>query len=225
MQRLQINAVTEKKCCLHGIAPVSPSDVKICQHFITKFMAVLLTSQDDVVESVIAATAVTKEEYPNVYYSSKLETVISILLATGTQLILDGDNHTASPNAILACHFEEWIAVEVRKTKPIYNWTRMYELNKADIHTLVRFFRKRIPCACLDEKYKEVKSVKKMGFCFNLSCSLPERMAERSKMFCCTRCGDVNYCSVECQKADWKGHRGDCNEIVEAKAAFDSKQS
>lgn len=223
MQRLQINAITEKKCCLHGIAPVSPSDVKICNDFIHEFIAVL-TSIEDLSDSFTAATAVTKEEYTDVY-SFKLESVVSILLSDGTQCILVGNNKLARLYAVLACHFEEWIAVKVRQTKPIYNWTRIYEFNSADDHTLVRFFTKRISCACLDEKYKEVKSVKKMGFCYNPNCDQPNQMVERSKMFYCTRCCDVNYCSVDCQKADWKGHRGDCNEIVEMKAAFDSKQS
>jgi hypothetical protein len=31
--------------------------------------------------------------------------------------------------------------------------------------------------------YKEVKSIKKMGFCCNQTCSLPERKVQRSKMF------------------------------------------
>lgn len=223
MQRLQINAITGKKCCLRGIAPVSPSDVKICNDFIHKFIAVL-TSIEDLSDSFTAATESTMLKFADVY-SSKLEIVVSILLASGTQLILDGDNHSARLNAIQACHFEEWIAVKVRKTKPIFSWSKMYELHASDIHTLVSYYRKRIPCACLDEKYKEVKSVKKMGFCCNPNCDQPYQMVERSKMFYCTRCCGVNYCSVECQKADWKGHRGDCNEIVEMKAAFDSKQS
>eukprot|EP00984_Skeletonema_dohrnii_P027104 scaffold16553_cov79-Skeletonema_dohrnii-CCMP3373.AAC.4 len=159
-------------------------------------------------------------------YSSKLEIVVSILLNGGTQMILDGDNHNlARLNATMAFYFEEWMEVEVKESKAIFSWSKAYELYVADNHTLVSYYRKRIPCACLDEKYKEEKSVKKMGLCFNLNCSLPERKAERSKMFCCTRCGDVNYCSVECQKDDWKAHRQYCVVIAAKKAAFDSKQS
>lgn len=54
---------------------------------------------------------------------------------------------------------------------------------------------------------------------------LANQKVERSMMFCCTRCGDANYCSIECQRAAWKIHRGDCDNIVKLKAAFDSTSS
>ena len=95
-------------------------------------------------------------------------------------------------------------------------WAKVVELLSADDHTVVQFFRKRIPCSCLDEKYKEVKSVKKMGLCRNPNCSLPDHgRVERSKMFSCARCGNVNYCSVECQRAI----------AAEKKAALSTEQS
>eukprot|EP00984_Skeletonema_dohrnii_P011930 scaffold4786_cov142-Skeletonema_dohrnii-CCMP3373.AAC.4 len=50
-----------------------------------------------------------------------------------------------------------------------------------------------------------------MEFCFNPGCSWPNQMAERSKMFYCTRWYTTNYCSIECQKADWKRLKVDCD--------------
>ena len=95
-------------------------------------------------------------------------------------------------------------------------WTKILELQSADDHTLVSYYRKRIPCSCLDKKYKEVKSVKKMGLCRNPNCSLPDNgRVERRKMFSCTRCGVVNYCSVKCQRADWNRHRKGCGKTAE----------
>mmetsp|Transcript_23361 Transcript_23361/g.46517 ORF Transcript_23361/g.46517 Transcript_23361/m.46517 type:complete len:269 (-) Transcript_23361:139-945(-) len=224
MQRLQINAITGKKCCLRGIAPVSPSDVKICNDFIHKFIAVL-TSIEDLSDSFTAATESTMVKFADVY-SSKLEIVVSILLASGTQLILDGDKHNARLYAVLAYFFQQWMEVQVKESKAICIWSKVYELHVADDHTLIQYYRKRISCSCLDKKYEEVKSVKKMGLCYNPKCSLPGRKMQRSKMFYCTRCCEVNYCSVECQKNDWKKHRQFCNRIVAKKAAFNtSKQS
>ena len=141
-------------------------------------------------------------------------------------LIVEGDTNNSNSvrlYGIWACYFEELIAVDVEKTKALINWTKIIELDEADDHTLIKYYRKRIPCSCLDEKYKEVKSVKKMGWCCNPNCSV--RKIERRKMFCCTQCGEVNYCSIECQKEDWKDHRGWCVEFAEVKAAFNSKQS
>ena len=219
MQRLVISNDTPLKC-QHGLVHISPGEEKICQNFIHAFIAVLF-SQEDVGVAFATATEATKVEYAGVYIS-KLETVISIFLASGTQRILRGDKREAQLYATLAFYFEDFMAVNVRKTKAVGSWAKLLELESADDHTIVSYYRKRIPCACLDEKYKEVKSVKKMGWCYNPSCSLPGKAAERSKMFCCTRCGDTNYCSVECQRADWKRHKKFCDSNVEAKAVFDS---
>ena len=180
-------------------------------------------SEENLWSPFTAAHEATDEKYPEVY-SSKMETVISILLSNGTQRILDGNNNAAIYYATLAFYFEEWIAINLRKTKATFSLTKVLELNDADEHTLVSYYRKRNSCSCLDEKYKEVKSVKKMGFCCNPSCTHPGRVVERSTMFSCTRCCSVNYCSVECQKASWKEHREVCGKIGKKKAAFNSEQ-
>jgi len=220
MQRLIFNSAT----CQHGLAPLPSNGEKICQDFIHTFIEVF-TAQDDVVESVTAALAATKKEYADVY-SSKLETVISILLASGTELILDGDKYNARLYAAFTTFFEDMNQAPVQKSKALFNCVRLFELGSADDHTLIQYYRKRISCSCLDKEYEEVKSVKKMGLCYNPNCSLPGRKMQRSKMFYCTRCCTANYCSVECQKENWKKHRMICDLIVERKAAFNTnKQS
>ncbi len=225
LQRLGINAATSSNRCVHGRPPMSHGEEKILHDFIDAFVGTYTSAsgREGVMDAFITALEATKEEFAEVY-SSNLEALVPALLANGTQLILNGDNKHALFNATLACFFEERRAVYVRKSKALMNLTKVYELHGADDHTLVQYFRKRIPCACLDKKYKEVKSVKKLGYCFNPNCSLPGKKAERNKMFCCTRCDMANYCSVECQKAHWKRHRDFCYRTLEAKAAFDSEQ-
>ncbi len=225
IQRLRINAANSPEQCIHGRPPMSQDEEKIFQDFIDAFIAAYNSAADDMVKMFMAAQAATAEEFADVY-SSKLEVVISALLAVGTQCILDGDNNQALPNAILACCFEEWTAVKMRKTKAVMNWAKIAELGcETDEHTFVQYYRKRIPCHCLDKKYEAVKSVKKMGKCCNLKCSLPGGKVERSRMLSCTRCGVANYCSRECQKADWKNHKEFCGNTAEEKAAFQAKQS
>ena len=221
MQQLKISTPSPTTCS-HGYSPISTDEDKICCEFINAFI-ITAFSRACAEEGFCAAQVATEETYADVY-SSKLDTVISKLLLIGTQLILEGER-IARLCAAFAFYFEEWIASEVHKTKVDINWTKVHELRKADDHTLVSFYRKRIPCSCLDEKYKEVKSVKKMGLCYNSTCSHPEQKVQRSKMFYCTRCGDANYCSVECQRADWKIHRQFCDEAVKKKAAFNSSQT
>ncbi len=159
-------------------------------------------------------------------YCSKLESVISIFLCMGTRHILRGENNAARFDATLASFLVEWRDVHVWKTKAVIKWSKVVELDTADEHTPapVSYYRKRVTCACLNAQCKEVESMKKkMGSCYSRTCSAPK--VERCKMLCCTRCGEANYCSIECQKTDWKHHRLDCDCIVERKAEFKSKQS
>eukprot|EP00986_Skeletonema_menzelii_P008685 scaffold3767_cov116-Skeletonema_menzelii.AAC.10 len=55
-----------------------------------------------------------------------------------------------------------------------WKWGKISKLSNdtCDEHTIVSFFRKRVPCKCLDKKYNEVKSIVKMGLCGNPSCAL-----------------------------------------------------
>jgi len=92
MMRLQIDSATPI-ICHHGLVPLSSGEQKICLNFINTFMT-LHTSLDNLVESLKAAYEETEVEYTDVY-SSKLESAVSILLASETQYILDGDIHSA----------------------------------------------------------------------------------------------------------------------------------
>ena len=84
-----------------------------------------------------------------------------------------------------------------------------------DEHTLISFFKKRISCSCLDGMYKQVKSMKKLGICYNFYCTLPYCRAERNLMKSCSGCRSVNYCSRACQKMDWLRHKGYCYGYVQ----------
>ena len=210
--------------CSHGCPSLSAGEAKTSEDFIDAFLEAFF-SKVDMVDGFEAATDTTKEVYGEIY-ASKLDAIISIFLYNGTDNILDGNNKAAQQFASLAAYFEEYNAYEVCKTKARINYSKVIELERADGNTLVSYYRKRIPCSCLDEKYKKVKSLKKMGFCYNPSCSHPDRRVERSKMFCCTRCGEANYCSVECQRADWKKKHGQlCGKVAKIKAEFESNQT
>ena len=227
MQQLVISALSPE-LCRHGfphysLSPsLSPGDIKICTEFINAYIDAFFSPDK---KGFTDAYNATEEEYADVY-DSKLDTVVSMLLAGGTLCILQGNNRDAHLYASLASYFEEYIEVCHRETKVVGHLSKTCELLSADRHTLISYYKKRIPCSCLDEKYKEVKSVKKMGLCRNPNCSLPDNgRVERSKMFSCARCGYVNYCSVECQKANWKVHKKFCDKNAKLKAAFDSDQS
>ena len=147
---------------------------------------------------------------------------MSYFLTNGTKLIIDGETQQARHNATTAIFFEQMRAIRFQKTQASANHSKLEEIFHCDEHTLVKYLRKRIPCKCLDEKYKEVKSITKMGFCCNQRCSLPDRKVERKGMLHCIRCRQVYYCSRECQKTDWPIHKKWCGEFVERQAAFEA---
>eukprot|EP00984_Skeletonema_dohrnii_P010150 scaffold3941_cov78-Skeletonema_dohrnii-CCMP3373.AAC.4 len=176
-------------------------------------------------ECLIAAEDATLDKFAAVWNdSAKMESVISYFLYGGTQYILAGNYDNARQLAVFARYIEQQTAVELHQTQALANWPKIQEMFDSDIHTLVKFFWKRIQCACLDEKYEEVKNITKMGFCYNPECKFPNRMPDRRNTMYCSRCRCVTYCSPECQKADWKLHRSACDKIAAMKAEFDAKQ-
>lgn len=213
--------------CRHGFLP-SPDGVEVYNKFLDEFMKAFDNAPFDNVDGSSYGNGfyhgylATKKKYAHIWNDSdKLEWIISRFVAGGTQCILDGDNmpnskHNARLGATYANYFEQYIAMYVLKTQPvgIMDYGKINELsgnNDDDLHTLIRFYQKRIPCSCLDEKYTEIRSAPKVGLCFYNNCPLPGRKMERKNMSYCTRCRLANYCSSECQKADWPRHKKNCN--------------
>jgi len=87
------------------------------------------------------------------------------------------------------------------------------DLNAGDRNNgraLIRFFAKRVPCSCLQEKLAKVNVQPKMGLCFHCCGSF-----EFQALMKCNRCKIVHYCSKACQVANWPTHKesGMCQEV------------
>eukprot|EP00985_Skeletonema_marinoi_P018059 scaffold10022_cov156-Skeletonema_marinoi.AAC.16 len=213
--------------CLHGF---NKKD-KICVEFVNAFKDAFKCEADKYDAAgipswhpscLLEAESATMDKYAEVWNdSAKIEIAINCLLSTGVQNIMLGYNNGALNDATLARYLEQHIAVALKETQANVNWPKLYELG-ADIHTLVKFLRKRIPCKCLDEKYQQVKSITKMGFCDGPQCRFPR--VDRCKTFYCSRCRGVTYCSRKCQEADWTEHQVTCDKADAVKAKFDAKQ-
>ena len=224
MQRLTMDDLL----CRHGFELESREE-RLCLEFVKAFsdgfLAHASAGANDNASCLIEGTNATKEQFASVWNDlAMMKHVVSCLVASGAQYILDGDNLSARIEASFACYFEQLIAFNM-KTAPMIDCHSIGELQMSDINTLVNYFRKRIPCKCLDKRHKEVKSVTKMGRCCNSTCSLPDRQVERKKMFRCTGCSSMYYCSYECQKAHWKSeHKKICKVVADLKAEFESDQ-
>jgi hypothetical protein len=78
---------------------------------------------------------------------------------------------------------------------------------------LILFLAKQIPCSCLDEDKKNAKQAPRTGWCSY--CNNENLGLELKK---CSQCKSAEYCSKECQVADWKGlHKKHCKELERAR--------
>eukprot|EP00984_Skeletonema_dohrnii_P023747 scaffold12826_cov75-Skeletonema_dohrnii-CCMP3373.AAC.3 len=226
MQRLIIDSLPSP--CQHGFVPFPEGH--ICDRFLTLYASALhSSSEDNFFERIFDAMEAVEDKYPEVLRdSSKMKQILSYYISSGTQQILNGDDDddargiSAMMSAMIVM-FEEFIAFRVHKAQAGVHHQKYLEMITSDDHTLVSFYRKRITCTCLDKKHKEVKSIKKMGFCNNDKCPHPGRKVERSKMLYCTRCRYAYYCSRDCQEADWRGHKKFCNERAEQTAQLEQE--
>ena len=224
--------------CNHGFFP-GPGN-HVCQAFIESFFneydACCKSNPyiDQIFEHIYEAT---KRKYAEVWHGpDKLQWISSHLIKHVVDMILEGNcDANVKWGAMTLSFFEQWVAEVIYQNETqascnwnifqgLCDWTKMSELYDGDEHTLVSFFRKRIPCKCLDNKYKEVKSIAKIGFCCYEDCSLPGNKTVRSKMLYCTQCRGVNYCSRECQAAHWPTHKKHCIATVRRLAARKSRQ-
>ena len=212
--------VNNSEICKHGFVLVPRCHVclEFMHSYANEFEAA--SESDDAFGYVYEAT---KTKFAEVWNDpAKLKWVASHFVKQGTDSILVvGNYNAATSSAMSSSFFEQCSAVVLYQNEiqascgwdnfqTLCDWCKLYELHKGDEHTLVSFFRKRIPCKCLDSKYEEVKSIKKIDFCHNEDCSLPDNKTVRSEMLSCTQCRSVNYCSRECQVAHWPFHKEFC---------------
>jgi len=193
---------------------------QLCQGFLHAFVYEFDSSAGD----FLAAYHATKEKFADVWNNiGKMAFVVSFLLSCGTSKILEGNMKIACKYAALGSYFEQYVEVDLLSTRACPNWLKIRELYAADEHTLVSFFKKRIPCSCLKKIYKQVKSIPKIGLCCNPGCPLPCGKTERSATKCCSRCRAANYCSRECQVAVWQWHKDECDFYSDLKAKFEAE--
>ena len=237
-------AAKNSEVCDHGFDPTPTTHV--CQAFIQSFGDVYeacceesmsrCRSNPNIYELFDYVYEATKTIHADVWNDpDNLQWVASYFVSLGTNEILGGDYPHAGIRAMCSSFFEQW-AAEIRNNETqdscgwavfqtLCYWTKMSELCLGDENTIVSFFRKRVPCKCLDNKYKDMKSITKIGICSNPSCSLPNNFAVRSKMLYCTQCCYSKYCSRECQVAHWPTHKKFCIATARRLAAQKSRQT
>eukprot|EP00985_Skeletonema_marinoi_P017010 scaffold9252_cov160-Skeletonema_marinoi.AAC.1 len=215
---------TTTTCWHHGmdLPSLQGSCSKLVISFRKEFDYAARDGVKGVPECLAMAKSATIDKFANVWKdTAEMKIAISVFLSAGVQDILKGRYSGARVSAAIIRYLADYIAVHLKQTQALVNYPKIHEVHVGgDIHTLVKFYRRRIHCSCLDEKYKEVKSAPKMGYCYNSPCKFLCGQVERSKTFYCSRCRCVTYCSRGCQKAHWRTHQIACDECAAIKDEF-----
>jgi len=137
--------------------------------------------------------------------------VMDILLSIGTNFILrEGvyDARAMTGPIILLEHYDgenTLIPAMSSSTEKIGYMGGVAE--KDTIH----FYRKRISCSCLKKRYSQVKKCQERG----AECFRCKKMTNRETLKACSRCKYAQYCSKECQVADWPSHKAICKQMCD----------
>ena len=214
-EKKELDEKMAKENCSHGYN-LSPSQERFCGDFMNEFIKLYEAhpSGSMLLRQLESFAGLHQKFEEDMKKKSNVRCIKSFFLAAGTENIIDANYDTARFNASCAQVFSSVIALMRQGTafpeRDPKKLSKLAELQVADEHTLVQFYRKQISCSCLDQRHEEVKSITKMGYCINDDCPLPNNAAVRSKMVYCVRCRVVNYCSRECQEADWSKHKKVC---------------
>lgn len=125
-------------------------------------------------------------------------------MAEDTVFLLFLENYDPSKCLVRADHLTAGNALDDFLTADFRAKNR--DLIQGCQRSLVRFYRKRIPCSCLDEMNAEAKPQSKTGLCDHCK----QRKEYRAGLRDCSRCKLQQYCSEECQAAAWPRHKADC---------------
>jgi len=214
--------------CGHGLNDL-PSLPDNCYKFYTAFRNAYFDAHKDGVEGILECLAMARsatiDKFADVWKdSAKMEIAMSIFLSMGVQDILKGSYNVARVSAGIIRYFADYIAVYLKQTQALMNYPKIHEAYLAELHTLVKFYRRRIPCSCLEKTYEQVKTMTKMGACYGPKCP-SNGQVERSKTFYCSRCRcSATYCSRECQRSAWRTHQTVCDHNAVVVAKFQAKQ-
>jgi hypothetical protein len=174
--------------CHHGLELLERHCEEFVEAFHDGYNSCCDAGENDIGSCFEAGFAATKAggRFADIWKNvAMLRKATSIYVTLGTQFIIDGNEDSAREFASIVCYFELQISNKMNN-KRFINIQENAELHCADINTLVNYFRRRIPCNCLDKKYKEVRSIIKIGLCASPECSHPGRKVERKKMLTCT---------------------------------------
>ena len=137
------------------------------------------------------------------------ETIKMTYSSVGANSVLHWDAGQAEQLYAAYCagmviYLEEYVAFE-HKARCIKMKMGLDDIIGGGERATTKFFVKRIPCSCLNERKQRVKRQPKTSGC--CACN---GIKDCKSLMRCSNCLIVQYCSKTCQRADWPNHRGHC---------------
>lgn len=139
--------------------------------------------------------------------------VKALLVSQGVFLIMHGEEMSM----LVRFYAELIMCIENcygGKDKNLIIW-KAQDLHGNGARGVTRFYAKRIPCSCLDEKKKQVKKQTSTRFC-----QLCRLKYKKNSLKVCGSCNIATYCCRECQVADWPLHKTVCSKLASLSALY-----
>ena len=144
---------------------------------------------------------------------------IGILVRIGTNMLLEeGSEGQVGWSMCLAqcivvlehCNGTKGIDSVINSRLVRSKWRDLNPYINSDRRDALKFFRKRTSCKCLKKMHLEARNtLPKLGACWNC-----DKEAERVSLSICSKCMVMQYCSRECQVANYKEHKEYCDEYA-----------
>ena len=197
----------KKIVCDHGLNVTIPDDA----HPVSKFIDSLFTGGD--LEN-------TFQTYPQLFKNeSYREMAVNLLVSIAATILLYPSKH--DDMAIIKTLTYSIAMIENSDETDDFHSvvckqavaTKIRDLRGSRIgRDSLKFYRKRISCSCLKDMHLQArKTLPKLGMCRH--CNV---LNERALLMVCGRCKIDQYCSRECQVAQWPAHQILCKDYVNA---------
>jgi len=202
--------------CDHGRAVIISDDHPVSS-FMDQFYINLRHKRMTVIENSREIFKSHKHIWNNESYR---KLVIDILVHIGTNMLLCDEG---SPLSWPSCVAQSIIALEhydgsddiglvIISRVVMSKWRDLKNGSSSIRRDTLNFYCKRTTCKCLKKMHLEArKSTTKVGLCWYC-----KEEKERVLLSVCSRCMIDQYCSRECQAADWSEHKKDCDAYVKA---------
>lgn len=194
--------------CRHGCMP--PEGHTSCDEFADMFYENLQFGNGvtDLMK-VAQALGLVFQKFPEIWTNeTHRHWAVARLQADGVNMILNDVQPRIVAILTAALHaIEKYdpISGKSTSTRSDKDFLKNRDLTAGCERSLVQYFRQRIPCSCLDEKYAALQVQPKTGPCGHC-----RQVKERSALKVCSGCNREQYCSRDCQAAHWPEHKEKC---------------